>query len=769
MASVRQEPAQTHDAPLLLANEHLALAFDRTHGALLSLVDRASGSDFMRDPEAPHLLFRLSLRLADGRLAELDSDQAGRIDTEFRRTDAGEALVLRLTDFPDRALAVAVTVALPAGSPLSRWRLQVQGVGPGEALAALLCPLLSGVLKVGDPLPGEAVVTPVQSEGYLFTDPYPVVDGLPLRAGYPESPHVGLGEVHGLYPGAQSMQLMLYRHDRAGLYLACHDPDMHVKGFHLAPLPARGPYPTLWVSHHPPATGDADFAYDTVVGVFHGDWHAGADLYRAWARQQWWCARRLAERDIAPWVRQGFGVWQMSNYHIPQLKLNHSLDQIAGEVNELSRQAGVPLAALVFNFEQGGAWTGPVGLPPREGEAAFRAAMEKLRRAGNRGFVYIPGGNWYVAIDTYDPPFSSWEQYEEEGRAITLVDAQGQRPVHTWYAGWHVARLCPATAGNARILDDEVQSCLRWGVDWIQIDNFPCGGPEACYADDHGHPPGHGPWYTRAWQQTLADVRARAKAANPDCVLSVEGMSEVYIPYVDLYDNRAGNMEYFGHHNPHHPAGGQTIPLFEYVYGGYVAAYQAAYPECNRPEVRYWARCLGKSLAHGVVPSAGRYWPEPAHSNPVTLAFYLRVIRATRAAWDYITFGDMLPPPVIDVPDIQAAYVQFSGECLDHLLDKNRHVVTDRAVQHSAWSGPDGTLAYLFVNIADQPMEFDVVLGEGVVTTAPWHCCRTVDGERQEAGQRYLPVTERVRLAPLSVTMLELAATVRPAVVEATP
>ncbi len=739
-----------------VGNDFLELGFDIARkGALVSLLDKASGYQFCCDDAAPKALFRLALRTADGGLTWLDGSEGVACRWCVHYDEGGGTLSLHVDGFPARAICVSVKVTLRDDSPLSAWRLHVTGVDAAQAVETLLCPILGGVLKVGGGVPGEAVATPIQAEGYLFTDPYPVVDHLPLRAGFPGQPHVGLGSLHQTYPGGLSMQLMLYYNRHAGLYLAAHDADMHVKSFHMGPMGEGDAFPRLWIGHHPTEVpgADADFAYDTIVGVFHGDWYDGADLYKAWARRQWWCAQPLAERDLARWVREGFGVWQMSNFHIPEIKLNHSLDQIAAEVNALSREIGVPLAALIFNYERGGAWTGPIGLPPREGDDAFRAAMGQLRAAGNHGFVYIPGGNWYVAIDSYDPPFDSWAEYEARGQAITLTTAAGEKPVSSWYAGWHSAWLCPGTEGNREILAEMLTGLQRLGCDWIQIDNFPCGGPMACFDPAHGHPRGHGPWYTQAWRDTLADVRARLKAINPDAVLSTEGISEVYIPYLDLYDHRAGNMEYFGHFWEGQPMGGRTIPLFNYVYGGYLGAYLAAYPETNRPEVLYWTRSLGKALAQGVVPTGGRYWPIPSASNPVTLGFYKKAIRAARDAWKYLMFGEMLKPPVIDVPEIEYSTLKFTGECLDHLLEKNRFAIRDVAVEHGAWRAADGSIGYLFANVSQQPVTFDVALAGPASARVE----QVVDGQRSVLHPRAaLPLRHTMAMAPLSVTMIEV-------------
>ena len=217
-------------------------------------------------------------------------------------------------------------------------------------------------------------------------------------------------------------------------------------------------------------------------------------------------------------------------------------------------------------------------------------------------------------------------------------------------------------------------------------------------------------------------------------------------------------MEYFGHHNPWHPAGGETIPLFGYVYGGYIGGYTAAYPECNRPEVLYWTRCLGKSLAQGIVPSSGRYWPTPKESNPVTLAFYRKIVRAAaRDCWKYIMFGEMLRPPKIKVPKIKAAYLQFTGESLDHLLDKNRHEVTDCAVQHSAWRAADGTVGYIFANVSQEPVTFNFALSAHAPGKQSCRVEIVTDGKRRVLHKsKCLPCRQKVSMAPLSVTVIEV-------------
>ena len=143
-------------------------------------------------------------------------------------------------------------------------------------------------------------------------------------------------------------------------------------------------------------------------------------------------------------------------------------------------------------------------------------------------------------------------------------------------------------------------------------------------------------------------------------------------------------------------------------------------PELNRPEVLYWTRCFGKALTEGVVPTGGHYFPEPHELNPVTLAFFKKVVRAAaHECWPYLMFGEMLRPPTLDVPTIAAAYCKFVLTETEHTVDpKQRHEVQDRVVQTAAWRGRDGSLCQVFVNISEEPVGFTTELPG---TEAPTH------------------------------------------------
>jgi hypothetical protein len=751
-----------------LASERVELGFSgRKNGALISIIDKASGCELRPRQEAPALLWKLALRSgADKELDWITSDEAAEFRWHKEEKNGAVTLHLVTSGFKQDGLTVTVKITLSAESPLTYWRMHVAGVGKDAAVYEFICPILSGLTKAGDAAPGESLAIPLLGEGYVFKDPYPVVDNLPLCSGAgPEMAEVGIGEIALQYPGSLSLQMCALYNDRAGLYFAAYDAAQHVKEFAMKPWAGWDErLPILRMSHFPGEVPgqDVEIPYDAVVGVFHGDWYDAADIYKAWATKQWWCRTKLHQRDIAGWMREGIGgVFQMSNYHIPKLEVNHSMGRIADTVNELSKETGVPLIGLVFNWEGGGGWTGPKGFfPPREGEEKFRKAMKRLREAGNYGMVYITGGVWYVKIG-YDPPYDSSPEFEAEGARHAVKELDGSTAIRSWYPGWEVASICPKGEYLKQLTLALFLECLDLGVTVVQIDNFPIGRTLPCYDPSHGHPPGYGSWRNEAWNGILSEVRRRAKAKDPDCAITTEAITECFIPWIDMYDQRAGNMEYFGHYSRRLPMGGELIPLFNYVYNEYIGSYYAAYPECNRPEVLYWTRGLGKAVAQGVVPTGGRYLPDPPAHNPVTIAFFKKIARAVKNdLWPYLMFGEMLRPPVIDVPSVTAQYCKFNyiadKDRFEHRSDPaQRHEVKDSAVQHGVFRGRDGSMAYFFANVSNLPVGFDVDVSSYDSEAATFHVEKITDGKREGLPEcARLPHRERITMEPFSATII---------------
>jgi len=122
-------------------------------------------------------------------------------------------------------------------------------------------------------------------------------------------------------------------------------------------------------------------------------------------------------------------------------------------------------------------------------------------------------------------------------------------------------------------------------------------------------------------------------------------------------------------------------------------------------------------------------------------------------------FGEMLRPPDISVPSITAHYCKFIYDAANfvHGMDpQQRHEVTDRAVQHAAYRGHDGSVCLLFVNVSDQAVDFPVTL-PAYDFAGPVSVQRLTNNEPAETLTGVaLPHTVELTMEPFSITLLIL-------------
>lgn len=114
------------------------------------------------------------------------------------------------------------------------------------------------------------------------------------------------------YPGDASIQLMARYDNVSGfLFYTADAAGSNVKRMSLDSNPAGG-YCILSITHVPPQVPAMNLflTYNIALTTFTGDWHDAADIYKAWATQQWWASTPLANRtDIPPVLLSGAAGW----------------------------------------------------------------------------------------------------------------------------------------------------------------------------------------------------------------------------------------------------------------------------------------------------------------------------------------------------------------------------------------------------------------------------------------------------------------------------
>jgi hypothetical protein len=691
------------DADFLhLENDQVRFTFSKgSHGGLYTIVDRDTGIDFRADKSLPAALFNLTAVRPDGRTEDIGNLGEGRFSYRSERLSGGLRLTLSYEGLAGHSLAVVVTITLPDGSPRAEWRIRIQNDDPSLVLSNVAFPLIFGLSSIGDQGDDDALVFP-QLDGMLVHDPRSAI---------------GAGEgLFATYPADLSLQMMAVYDDETGLYLAAHDARGHPKTFAYAPLPWEGKTVTLLTIHHAlPEEGGHDFApdYAAILGPFGGDWYDAAMLYKAWAVRQPWTPSPLADRSDVPawWLAASPIVSSVSTTDDGRAVL--PAERMPAWARDYAAYLGQPVTLLTFGWEKHGAWTGPDYFPPRDGEAAFRAATEALHAEGNHKFVYVSGTVWRVSRKEL-PDYDDSARFAAVGRPYAALERDGTPRFDPFYAsiGWRAARMCPATAFWQETVVSSVSEAAKLGVDAVSVDEFPIGSIYPCYADDHDHAPGSGPWQGAAYRTILERARQEGRSANPSLVLTSEEPSEFYLSLLDGYVSRDNRPDAFLY-APHLRRFGDRldlVPLFSAVYHEYtftlaepVPVHQAGF-DLERLRTSL-VRGIASGLVRGKIPSADVTTINEADDQLLDL--FRRAAQATSGyAYDYAILGRMLRPPEIAVPRVTLDWMDVD---LTTGSTQTRQM-TSAAVLASTWQSPSGHVGYLLSNVTAQSQQFDLPL-----------------------------------------------------------
>ena len=511
------------------------------------------------------------------------------------------------------------------------------------------------------------------------------------------------------YPGA-SMQCMAYYDPRAGLYLAAHDPAGNVKELVLA---GGDEAMTLAVRHLVPevAPGQLSIEYDTVLGSFQGDWYTAADIYRAWAHEQWWCKTKWMDRpDVAEWAKRWPSMVKLDRYKEDAKDTPETPYRALATVTaDFRKLLGQDVVTFFHGWGKNGWQMGAPRIHPYApwgGSDVFRKAMGHIAAAGGRPFVFIMT-DYALEAREAEPPYNDRETFQKEALPFGKMGFDGENLLRQFRDKHFLARMCPTTDYWKRCLKNKTAQLVELGVPLVQMDCFPCTLAQPCYNPEHAHAPGFGRWWFEGYRDILDACRAQGKSLNPEFAMTTEETCELFIPNLDFYMNRA-------HGSPkslYDAYGALNIPLFTYVYHEYLPPYAgegdgttltAAGKRASPLDYRGIALSLlwGRLFSVRIRGPYGQYEPEPT-----MLDFYRRThTAACTYAYDYVVRGRMIRPFVVKTPEFEISYWRYWTQ------PPSSGSIESPGVLSAAWQSPEGSRAALLVNITDQQTPVEVTL-----------------------------------------------------------
>jgi len=726
-----------------LESDSTRLVFSRSPpGGLISLTDKRSGREFLKQLERSPALWEITLSVPDLAIASREGQTQNQDRSQFatwtvfggvfegegkavpaakltitnkdaRRLDVheesvgrtGKKIVIVWADFPKPLEDVKVVASSRLDSPASPLELKLEEVNPGPKAGVWLAdfPIVEGIDCMGSDETGDELTVPF-SQGLIIRNP--LAEALDNRS-------TGR-RLEWSYPGFLTMQwFSYYNKEAAGLYWATHDSLGFRKDFLLDM--DEGKTITLRVRNYPENMGSIGrpyrAPYSFVITAFKGGWPEASQIYRGWVTSQPWCRRgKLNQRtDVPDWMKNvSLWVWNRG-----------AAARVMPGVLELKKRTGVNVA-LDWYWWHNNPYDilMPEYLPPREGSATFLKAVRKLQSDGIKVIVYINGRLW-------DTESNSWR---EENAHLAAVKDESLKPYGERYnvfvPGHVIAPMCPTTELWKRKMTSVVNSLVSdLSLDGVYLDQISIYPANLCFDPGHDHPIGGGNYWVEGYAELMRRAREVARKTNPQASLTSESCVELYMDSFDAFLTFDSTWERTGFIDKYGP-NCEPIPLFNAVYHDYaltfgnytsmtnVPPYDDLWPESSRPPeygkfVSYhdkypdqFAFELARNVVWGIQPMVTNVYPEMLGRDEfeADMRFLESLARFHAKAKEYLVLGRWLPPPLVECPTME---VMISvGSIYTPVKDRRERSKTTPTVLSSAWASGDGRCCAMFVNFS---------------------------------------------------------------------
>jgi hypothetical protein len=755
--SIRQSRETDTSRLVMVVNSGYRLLIDSIRGTIVSLQSTyGMDREFLIRDHVRLPLFMVEFMNDRAEFNLVSSSDAKEIIVHKEEQQSGPAIVMEYKLIGGLPVDGAVTIRCPTSETLTYWNLELKN-GTNFWIGNVRFPLIE--VPFDHPTEDDrSYILSSSLDGSLSGPVEPAVYSRPgwtrhtpieRQWGGPESitPDLWLediwsGRQHNVpeiwrnpnYPGQwASTQLMAYYNAAGGLYLACDDATGLPK-FIDRVMEDDGV--TLGLAHYPGVRGPgaSKLPYNVVVGTFHGDWYAAAEIYRNWASRQGFCGERLSARSECPkWLAdspvgiafpmRGQGDWDtpatVNPEYTPATNALPHLEKIAAALES-------PLMPFVYNWERAGPWVQPDAFPPLGGDSAMREFMTRSKEKGWYPVLYGDSLCWvtWQGNTGYDgmPYFRS---HGGEAAVARRPDGSFVEDVWPWRKNYWA---CVGTERGRQMILEMTRKMAELGPSIVQqFDQGP--GPVACYASDHGHPPVPGPWMTESFKRLVKADTEIARSASRGVAMSCEGAPpETFLQDFQIWDGRV-----------------KTCPLYSFLYHEYCNGHAGFFG--NRVNDEALRLSVGRAIVNGYMLNFtlrdnglleydwDQAWTRaiPDQNGILEWAKRTNHFRAGIAR-DFLVYGRMVRPWLVDNVTLR-----------DFGWGK------ERLVQSATWQAPDGRIGIVLANCADQGESPRVELrGKGNKSIALY-----IDGQHSHQNA-HLPIAVDIDMQPRSLSLIEV-------------
>lgn len=503
-----------------------------------------------------HRLFALTVASQAEKPQErvaLASQDAKTFNIEESMASNGDRLVtLTYGGFDKGVSRVICTAHMAKNESDIKWRISVQ-VLPGWILESVQYPIVMLTFPLGTSSDDDKVVLGSVKGGIIRPSTMQIGQTITLRQ-----------------PGNLAAQFGCYYDDRGGFYTAALDPDGHPKEISLTRRPEGLEFSWYRTCF---SQGEVHQDYDVVMSAFSGnrgapaDWRHAADIYKAWALTQRWCATSLEKRDDLPvWLRQGPA---MVRFGREWLKNPARIESWLIEYWKKHFPETCPMITAYWGWEKHGIWVAPDYFPVYPSDEQFAKLVSGNRRLGCHAFVWPSGYHWTLTYNKNADGSFKWDdraRFDKLTASHAVINRDGKMYTRSpdWLNGGETACLCPGDPWTIRWLNEKV--CLplvQLGCEIIQIDQVVAGNFPECYSMQHGHVLGRQKWMTEVFEEQLRSMSATMRNVEPDFMVGIEEPNERFNHLVGLQDYRVCESSR------------EWASVFNYIYHEFLPTFQS--------------------------------------------------------------------------------------------------------------------------------------------------------------------------------------------------
>lgn len=519
----------------------------------------------------------------------------------------------------------------------------------------------------------------------------------------------GIDKENGLYPSGmyQSMQFYGYYSDGlGGFYVQTKDGGEHEKSFTFMAINDRL-RSSVWHYVDNLRPGTKEFNYDIIcANLVEGNWYEAADRYKEWATNQSWCTEKGKNRDRDDLNTDLYEKTILCNFIEPSKKNQPG----SADIYETIRSR-LDSKILVIPY-----YWNMIPTPLLNDETSIAIHHES-----------ISDKDFYQKVNENDDLIAYFEYYNcalsnqvpkgfEDNK---MLNTKGRSYMSVFGATAFIHE-CPTDDWNELVYKREHIISEQLGADGYYNDiGIGAAVRTLCYNTSHAH--GSQVSVLKESLEQLKKVYEISREYNG--FTGQEMLSEVMIPYVDIYQCRANAGEMGGMENGIimdyvEDGSAEKIHLFEYIYKEYCGIRLDGFtlPITTVGTPYYYVTAF--TALNGGIPEYNWEWTGD-YSYPVASEYDLNMIDfinslgevRTTYGKDYLVYGQMVAVPNVGSNKKRFAYQtpinnndgSWSG--FEEQGDKIGEMLCDEVVV-SAFEY-DGKVAIFLCNVTDSEITLD--------------------------------------------------------------